>query len=246
MRRLAGLAMVVLVGCGPKAPVVEKKAEAFFTPDPATMGSLQGKVTFVGKAPAAKVISMDAEAACQALHPKPVLDAQVVVAKDQSLANVFVYVKSGLEGKTFAPSSEAVELVQKGCQFVPRVIALRTRQTLMVKNADPVSHNIHPQPQHNREWNQQQSPGAADLQRRFGFPEVMIPVKCNVHAWMRSYIAVMEHPYFAVTAADGGFRFDGLPPGSYVVAAWHEKFGEMTQTLMVTPKSAGEMAFVYR
>ena len=237
----AVLSMALLMGCTPAVKPVE-----FFTPDAATTATVQGNVTFTGKKPLAKVINMDAEEACQKLHLAPVFDEVAVVGKNQALANAFVYIKSGLEGKTFVPPQTAVELRQQGCQFVPRVVALRKGQTLAVKNSDPVSHNIHPQPLNNREWNQQQSPGAPDLERRFGFPEVMIPVKCNVHAWMKSYIAVMEHPYFAVTASDGAFRFEGLPPGNYVVAAWHEKFGELTQPLAVTAKSEGKVAFAYR
>ena len=237
---------LMLAGCAkaPEKPPV--KAVEFFTPDPATAGTVQGNVTFEGTKPAAKAINMDAEEACQKLHPKPVPDQVVVTGKGGGLANAFVYIKSGLEGKTFAPSQTAVELKQQGCQFVPRVVVLRKGQTLAVKNSDPVSHNIHPQPQNNREWNQQQSPGAPDLERRFGFPEVMIPVKCNVHAWMKSYIAVMEHPYFAVTSTDGAFRFQALPPGNYVVAVWHEKFGELTQPLTVSAKAEGRLSFAYR
>lgn len=237
---------LMLASCtkAPEKPAV--KTVEFFTPDPATVGTVRGTVSFTGTVPKGKVINMDAEEACQKLHPTPVLDQVVVTGKGDGLANAFVYIKSGLEGKTFAPPPNAVELKQQGCQFVPRVVALRKGQKLAVKNSDPVSHNIHPQPQNNREWNQQQSPGAPDLERRFGFPEVMIPVKCNVHAWMKSYIAVMEHPYFAVTARDGAFRFESLPPGNYVVAVWHEKFGELTQPLAVTAKSEGKVTFAYR
>jgi plastocyanin len=246
MKRVS-LICLLLAGCAsekqPEKAAVEKVE--YFVPDPATASTVSGIVTFLGTAPAAKRISMDAEAECEKLHPEPVYEQSLVVARDRGLANAFVYIKSGLEGKNFAPSEKAVEINQKGCQFIPRVLALRKGQTLAVKNSDPVSHNIHPLPQNNREWNQQQSPGAADLQRRFGFPEVMIPVKCNVHAWMRSYIGVMEHPYFAVTAADGGFRFEALPPGNYVVAAWHEKLGELTQPLTVAAKSEAKLAFAY-
>jgi len=240
-----GLFACLLLAACTKAP--EKPAApppvTYFQPDPATVSAITGKVSYSGAVPAAKMISMDAEADCQKLHPKPVYDESLLVGKSKGLANAFVYIKSGLEGKTFAPATAAVELKQQGCQFVPRVISLRKGQTLAVKNADPVSHNIHPQPQNNREWNQQQSPGAPDLERRFGFPEVMIPVKCNVHAWMRGYIAVMEHPYFAITDDAGAFRLDGLPPGNYVVAIWHEKLGELTQPLAVAAK--GELSLTF-
>jgi plastocyanin len=238
-------------GCS-KPPADQAKKEAapapdYFQVDPATAGSVQGSIRFEGKRPAPKRISMDAEEACEAMHKDaPVFDQQLLVAKDGGLANVFVYVKSGLEGKQFAPPAEAVMIEQRGCQFIPRVVALRAGQTLAVKNSDPVSHNIHPMPKNNRDWNQQQPPDAPDLKRRFAYPEVMIPVKCNVHAWMKSYIAVLEHPFFAITSDAGEFTIAGLPPGDYTVAAWHERFGERTETITVTPKQAANFAMVFR
>jgi plastocyanin len=187
---------------------------------------------------------MDAEAECQALHKQPVYDDRVLVSK-YGLANVFVYIKDGLEGKVFAPVEQAVVLDQRGCQFVPRVIALRAGQTLTIRNSDPVSHNIHPIPRNNRDWNQQQPPQSPDLQRRFARAEVMIPVKCNVHNWMRSYIAVMEHPYFAITGLNGAFTLAGLPPGDYTLAAWHEAFGERTEKVSVQKGSTLKSAFTF-
>lgn len=242
-RRL--LCAMLLTGCAKAPEKVVEKAPEFFVPVPATVATVEGKVTYDGPLPAKKRISMDAEAECQKLHPEPVYEASLVVGTDRALANAFVYIKSGLEGKTFPPPTTVVEINQQGCQFAPRIVGLRKLQTISVKNSDPVSHNIHPMPVNNREWNQQQSPGTPNLTRRFGFPEVMIPVKCNVHAWMRSYIAVLEHPYFAVTGSDGSYRFENLPPGQYVVAVWHEKLGELTQPLTVAPKSSGQLSFLY-
>ena len=97
-------------------------------------------------------------------------------------------------------------LDQKGCQFAPRVLAVRTRQTIKVTNSDPVTHNVHPVAKNNREWNQSQAPGDPPIERRFGYPEVLIRVKCNVHNWMRSWIAVMDHPYYAITKPDGSSK----------------------------------------
>jgi hypothetical protein len=240
------LALIVLItGCTQSKPP-STPAPEFFRANPATAASLKGQVRFEGKVPPPKRISMDAEEACPKLHKTPVMEQQVVTDKNGGLANAFVYVKSGLEGKTFEPAKEAVMLDQRGCQFIPRVIALRTRQTIRIKNSDPVSHNIHPMPKNNRDWNQQQAPQAEDLQRRFGFPEVMIPVKCNIHAWMKTYIAVLDHPFFAVTDETGAFSFDGLPPGDYTIGAWHEAFGEQTQRVSLSAKQAGTTAFIYR
>lgn len=213
--------------------------------DPATAGAIRGVVRYKGRIPPANRISMDAEEACQKLHPKSVSGATVVTGKGGLLANALVYIKSGLEGKTFEPPNQAVVLDQRGCLFVPRVLALQTGQTLTVKNSDPVSHNVHPRPASNREWNQQQPPGAPDLQRRFARPEIIIPVKCNIHSWMRSHIAVLDHPYFAVTDASGKFDWPTVPPGKYTVAVWHETLGERTEQVEVTRKSEQRMAVVF-
>ena len=222
----AGL-MLVLVSCG------EKMASP--------PGKLRGQVRLEGKRPMMKSVSMDAEEACAKMHAAPVMDGTAVISETGGVKNVFVYVKRGLEGKSYAPPTETVVIEQKGCQFGPRVLGVRKMQTIAVKNLDPVTHNIHPMPKNNRDWNQSQAPGAEDLKRRFGFPEVMIPVKCNVHAWMRAYVAVMEHPFFAVTDAAGGFQIPDLPPGEYEIAAWHEQFGDLTRRVRVEPGAAVEV-----
>jgi plastocyanin len=249
MRRLAFAAALLAAGCNPsKPPAAPAKEEpvAYFQPDPATAAQVRGKARFEGKAPAAKRIAMDSDEDCRKLHKAPVFEDRVVAAKDGGLLNVLVYVKTGLEGKRFAPPSEAVKLEQTGCRFAPRVVALRTGQTLAVKNNDPVSHNVHPTPQNNRDWNQQQAPGAPDIERRFGFAEVAIPIKCNVHAWMRAYAGVFEHPYYAVTGRDGTFTLSGLPPGRYTLAAWHEAFGESVLEVTVGAGETGAADFLFR
>jgi plastocyanin len=188
---------------------------------------------------------MHAEEACENLHDKPVRLTTIATGRGGALADAFVYIRSGLEGKAFKPPMEAVVLDQRGCMFVPRVIALHTGQTLAVKNSDPVSHNVHPMPQNSREWNQQQAPGAPDLARRFIRPEVMIPVKCNVHSWMRSYIGVMDHPYFAVTGNNGEFQWTQIPPGEYTVAVWHETLGELTQRIALKANAGAALNFTF-
>jgi hypothetical protein len=235
---------VILTACTQKKP--EAAPITYYKVDPATAGKVRGAVRFQGKKPSAKPISMDAEEACEKLHADPVDGSGFVVGKDGAFQNVFVYIKSGLEGKAFEPPKQAVILDQRGCMFVPRVIALRAGQTLTVKNSDPVSHNIHPNPQNNREWNQQQSPGAPDLVRRFVRPEVMIPVKCNIHNWMRSYIGVVEHPYFGVTDASGAFDWKDIPPGEYVVAAWHEGLPELTQKVILGANREAILNFTFQ
>lgn len=209
----------------------------YFQPDPNTAVNLSGLVRFEGKPPENRRISMDAEQACEELgKDSPAYEDKVLVdPESRGLANALVYIKTGLEGKTFAPATQAIVLDQKGCQFVPRVVSLRAGQTLTVRNSDPVSHNIHPMSSLNREWNQHQAPGADDLQRRFAHPELVIPVKCNVHNWMRSHVAVFDHPYFTVTSPTGAFRIEQVPPGEYKIAVWHESLGERTQIIHLRP-----------
>ena len=231
MKGLALGFVLLLAACGPRKPEPGVK--------------LSGRVEYSGPRRETKVISMDAEADCEKLHAEPVEEQLIAVATDGGLANAFVYIQAGLEGVTFGPATGSVVLEQKGCQFVPRVLALRTGQTLTVKNADPVSHNIHPTPKENRDWNQQQPPGAPDLQRRFARPEIMVPVKCNVHNWMRSYIGVLDHPFLAVTDAKGEFAWPDLPPGSYTLAVWHETLGALTQKLTVAPGGPAAVTLRY-
>ncbi|MBZ5625058.1 MAG: hypothetical protein LAQ69_41100 [Acidobacteriia bacterium] len=250
---LAGSVLALRCG-GAKPP--EKPAPAaadaakpveYFHVDPATAGSLRGRIVFRGARPARTAISMESEAACEQAHAgHAVYDESVLVGKDGGLANAFVYIQSGLEGKNFEPVQEAVALDQHGCMFVPRVIGIRAGQMLDVKNSDAVSHNIHPMPKENRDWNQQQSPQSPDLQHRFPRPEIMIPVKCNVHSWMHAYIGVVAHPYFAVTGPDGSFEWTNVPPGDYTIGVWHEKLGDQAKPVHVAASAGAAVDFTYR
>jgi carboxypeptidase family protein len=211
--------------------------------DPATAATITGKVNFEGEAPKPRQIRMDAEASCAALHKEPVYAEDVVVNDNKTLEYVFVYVKDGLGDKVFEISPEPVTLDQKGCQYHPHVIGVQTNQPLKVLNSDPTTHNIHPVPANNREWNTSMSPGGQPLDRTFAREEVMIPVKCNVHPWMKSYIGVLKHPFFAVTGKDGSFTIKGLPPGEYTIEAWHEKLGTTTQKVTVGPQETKTVDF---
>jgi plastocyanin len=240
----------VLCGCSGDPA---KKAESpppkpvYFKVDPATAGTLKGKVRFTGRKPQSHEIDMDQDPECARLHKGGhVSDESMVVGANGSLANVFVYVKSGLEGKSFAPPEAPVTIDQKGCWFRPRVLGIQTGQTLKVTNSDPVTHNIHPLAQVNREWNHSQSQTDPPITRRFMRQEIMIPVKCNIHRWMRAYIGAVEHPYFAVTGEDGSFTISNLPPGNYTVAAWQEKLGTQEQPVALASSAAAEIAFTFK
>jgi hypothetical protein len=209
-------------------------------------GSVTGKVSFKGEAPKFKAISMDADSVCAAKHSGPVYPQAVVVNSNGTLANVIVYVKRGLEGKTFKVPDEAVTLDQDGCMYKPHVVGIQARQQLKVITTDKTTHNIHPMPKVNREWNVSQPPGADPILQTFSRPEVSIPVKCNQHPWMRAYIHVLSHPFYAVTGADGSYELKGLPPGKYEIEAVQEQYGAMTQSVTVAPKQAVSSDFNYQ
>lgn len=238
----------LLLACSqqPKPTANSSTPPPYVQSGPSNAGTITGKILFTGKKLPGKKVDMDEDPQCAKLHTTAVTDDRLAVNSNGTLANVFVYIKQGLEDKTFAPSSEAVTIEQKGCWFGPRVLGIQVGQTLKVINADPVSHNIHPQAQTNREWNQNQPPGAEAFTRKFTQPEVMIRVKCNIHGWMHAWIGVVAHPYFAVTGADGAFQLRNVPPGQYVIETWQEEFGKQEQPITLAPSGKSELTFTYK
>ena len=218
----------------------------YYKVDPATTGIVTGVVKFRGRRPHPKPIDMSEEPACVEAHHGKVYDEAIEVDGRDDLANAFIYIKSGLEGKKFSTPVQPVTIDQRGCGFHPRVIGIQTGQPLQVVNSDQVTHNIHPMAQRNREWNHSQGAGDPPIFRRFLRPEIMIPVKCNIHSWMHAYIGVLDHPYFAVSGKDGTFEIRNLPPGDYVIAAWHEKLGSQKQKITVPPSGKAETAFTFQ
>ena len=163
-----------------------------------------------------------------------------------TLPNVFVYIKEGADKYAFTPPADPVTLDQNGCMYKPHVFGILTGQDLHVTSSDPTTHNIHPMPKDNREWNESQPPGAAPLEKKFTRTEVMIPVKCNQHPWMRAYIGVMKTPLFAVTGSDGSFTIKGVPPGDYTIEAWTATFGTQDQKVTVAPKETKTVDFTFK
>ena len=216
---LAGMA-ILATGCS-KAPggsgqTAEKAqpAIAYFKVDPATAGTISGSIQYSGRRPSRRAIDVSGDPACSADNGGKVYDGSLMVSPKGVLANAFVYIKSGLEGKSFETPSTPAALDQHGCGFIPRVVGLQTNQPLRISNSDPATHSIHPMAQVNREWNHSQGPGEPPIIRRFPKPEVMIPVKCNIHSWMRGFIGVVDHPYFAVSGPDGTFTIRKFHPAT--------------------------------
>lgn len=248
-RLLAAPILLTIAACTPSPPAAEKKEQPVYERvDPTTAGTLRGSVRYAGPRPKRQAIRIDEDATCERLNPKGMIDESIAVRANGALSNVLVYVKSGLGEKKFAPPSteETVTIDQKSCRFSPRVLGVRVGQTIRVTNSDPLTHNIHPQPKTNRDWNQSQPEGAPALERKFVYPEMHIRVKCNVHSWMRAYVSAMEHPYFAVVGEDGKFEIPNLPPGDYVIEAWHEKLGVQEHKLHLEPTQTTEVTFTFR
>jgi hypothetical protein len=213
-------------------------------------GSITGTISFTGTAPAPKGISMDADPVCSSSNPDP--HAEDIVVNGDKLANVLVYIKDGkagdksIKGFKFDPPSTPATLDQHGCHYVPHVLAMQVNQPFNIVNSDPTAHNVNVDARQNEKFNQGQAPGAAPITKQFRREETVIPVKCNQHPWMRAYIGVLSHPFFAVTDKDGHFEIKGVPPGTYTVVAWHEKYPKgQTQPVTVGASEAKQTNFSF-
>jgi Carboxypeptidase regulatory-like domain len=207
--------------------------------------SVRGKVKLEGRLPKAVPINMAADPLCAKQHPSPVFSQDVLVETNGGLQNVIVFIADGLGDRKFDPPSQPAVIEQKGCMYVPHMLALQANQALEVVNHDPTTHNVHLMPTNNREWNKAEPPGTK-VDEAFAREEIAIPVKCNVHPWMRSYVAVFKHPYFVVTGKDGSFDLSNLPPGTYTVKAWQEKLGTATQAITVSANETKTVDFAFK
>jgi hypothetical protein len=206
-------------------------------------GSVTGKVTYEGTPAKPKPIDMSKEPSCQKQHATPVTTETVVTGPNNSLENVVVYVSAGAPDDA-APSQPAT-FDQKGCQYIPHVLAFQVNQPLKVVNDDQTSHNIHPLAKINREWNKSQPPGTSPIMDKYDKSE-FIPVKCNIHPWMHGTFAVLKNSHYAISGQDGGFSLPNLPAGKYTVTAWHESYGEQTQEVTISGSETKSMNFVFK
>ena len=186
-------------------------------------GSLSGKVNFEGKPPKKKTIkSLKDDPQCGSQHKTPVYNQSFIINDEGYLKNVLVYLENvKYEGKT--PKNQAI-LDQKGCMYTPHVQGIMQGQELLIKNSDPVLHNIHGLPTINSEFNFAMPKVVKEKAIKIDKPEHAIYIKCDVHPWMKSYVSVFNHPYFAVTDDSGHYKIESIPPGTYTVTAWQEKF----------------------
>lgn len=241
---LSVFAVAAAVACGggesEPAAVAEPAAPAF---DPSTAGAVSGMVMVEGELPAPEELMMNSDPNCVMAATNT--QSSTYVGSDGHLGNVFVYVREGLGDMTFPVPSEVVTLNQEGCRYIPHVLGIQVGQTLNIINSDPTLHNIHATPEANDEFNMGQPIQGMEFERTFDTPEVMVPMRCDVHGWMNAYIGVLEHPFFAVTGEDGMFDISELPPGDYVVEAWHEALGAQTQNVTVGTGETAEVSFTF-
>jgi plastocyanin len=214
---------------------------------PAATGSatITGKIAFEGAAPTLEKIKMDADAFCKSAHAEAVYTEEAVVNPNKTLQWVFVYVKEGVSG-TYPPPATPVTIDQHGCQYHPHVFGIQAGQPLRILNSDATLHNIHALPKKNPEFNIGQPFKGMETVKKFDTAEVPVRFKCDVHKWMGAYAGVLNHPFFAVSNDQGTFEIKNLPPGNYVIEAWHEKYGAQTQNVSITGSESKTVDFTFK
>ena len=264
---LSSCLLVVAMGCGQGKEVVDEKdlgeddqalqtaaadntaggetsapvATAAADPNAAT---LAGVVKFEGAAPKMPNLQMSADPYCASQHPTPQPDEEVVVGAGGELANVIVYVKNA--PATPVPTQPAV-LDQHGCKYSPHVTAVQAGQPIQIKNSDNTLHNVHAMPNVNGQFNEGQPVQGMVSTKKFDKVEpTPFRIKCDVHGWMKSYMAVLPNSYHSVSQANGSFSIANLPPGNYTVVAWHEKFGSQEQQVTVAAKEQKQITFSFK
>ena len=215
--------------------------------DPATVATVTGQVTLDGTAPEMQAYRLDGDPKCvQLAAGEERRTEHVIVGSGNALLNAFVYVKEGLPPGLYPVPSQPVVLDQQKCRYVPHVIGVQVGQSLTIRNSDPLLHNVRSDGTVNQPFDVATPLQGIEIKRTFSTREVMVPFKCNVHAWMTAYVGVLEHPFFAVTDGSGMFTIPNLPPGTYTLEVWHETFGTQTQPVTVAAKDTKDLAFTYK
>jgi hypothetical protein len=242
--RLLPLVAAAAIACaGPAAPPDDS---ASTSPAPSFRAGIQGRVTLDGPRPSPEFLRIDGDPNCVMINGTDRVPAGFLVVVDENaLQNVFVYVKAGLEKHRFPVPAEPAVLDQQGCRYLPRVVGVQVGQPLEVRNSDPLLHNVRGEGEINQSFNIGQPVQGTRFTRTFSTREVMIPFRCDVHAWMHAYIGVLEHPYFDVTDAEGRYTLKGLPTGDYTVEAWHERLGTASRQVTVGTEDTIDVGFSF-
>src|SRR5687767_2618764 len=232
-RHLGGVAVALAAMTLATAAATAQRGSAAAAP----AGTVVGKITYAGRAPRPRVVRMSADPLCMPEGKGGTLSEVLLVGPGNGLQNAFVYVKDGLGDHKFTAPQTPVVLDQKGCKYTPHVFGVQVGQPVIILNSDPTLHNVHAVPKANAEFNFGQAVKGMKTTRMFDKPEVMVPFRCDVHGWMAAYGGVLEHPYYAVSNADGTFEIKGLPAGTYTIEVWHERLGTQTTKVTVDGKS---------
>ena len=234
------------VQAAPAAQPAAPPPSAAYADMPAAGGTITGKVKFTGTAPRNTTIDMSEEAACKTKYTSPPTEENVVAGAANALANVFVFVSAGVPaGQTFPAPATPVVLDQSGCRYHPHVFGVQASQNVEIRNSDPVLHNIKAIAKKNRPFNISQPTAGMKTNRTFPNAEVMVSLQCNVHGWMQAWVGVRPDPFFAVSGPDGSFSIKDLPPGTYTIEAWHEKFGTQTATVTIAGTESKTANFTF-
>lgn len=221
-------------------------ATAAAAPVSADAATISGTIKLDGAAPKMAPLQMAADPYCQSQHPNgaDANDEEVVVGPAGELANVIVFIKNAPNGP--AMTTPAV-IDQKGCKYHPHVQVVQVNQPIQIRNDDATLHNIHALPAVNSAFNEGQPVQGMVSTKKFDKVE-MTPfrIKCDVHGWMKSYMAVLPHPYWGVSQMNGTFTIANLPPGQYTIVAWHEKYGQQEQNITVGAKEQKQVAFTFK
>ena len=243
---VAGALVVAALGCSGDSdkagstsaakPAAPKASETKAPPpvqDPSKLGTITGRITFAGTPPAPRAIRMDADPFCANANRTGATKKSVELGKDGGLRNVFVYVRSGIDGSAYESPSDPAVLDQVRCGYVPGVIGLQVGQPLEIRNSDKTLHNVHAMPKESKGFNIGMPTKGMTSTRKFSAPEVLIRIKCDVHPWMETFVGVVDHPFYAVTHVSGAYSLAKLPPGDYEIEAVHPKLGSKSQTVSV-------------
>lgn len=212
--------------------------------------AVRGIVKFDGSQPKPRSIRMTEKGGkpsdCRKLYKGALFDENLVVGNKGELANVFVYVSEGLKEKSSPPPKKSALMNQDRCMFKPRVQGVQVGQDFLMKNSDPLIHNVRSFSMRNRPFNVAQPPKTPDRKKVFKRKEKEIMIQCDFHPWMKAYLFVMDHPYFATTNAKGEYSIKGLPPGKYTLTAWHEELGEQEAEITVDASGSAKAGFTFK
>lgn len=225
--RIAGIAALSLAiaSCGGNKQETADQSAASSAPnatvDMANGATITGTIKLDGTAPQSQKYPTESDPVCKQAHPDGVTEDHWIV-NNGNVSNAFIYIKDGLGNKVYAAPADVVTLDQKGCAYEPHVFGLVVGQKLKVSNSDQTLHNIHAHGESNEQFNIGQPSGTPAQEVSFTKPEVMVPIKCDVHGWMNSWAGILNHPFFAVSDKDGKYTIKGIPPGEYTIECWHE------------------------